>query len=268
MFGCRLPRKSILSLLATSLVLAGCSTVVPNFDIPIDQSGAPTIRSITNRITCELAGLVDDSHYLSSTLLADDTQVALQLNLTVNDEGGLSPTTTYISGPFSFGVSATAQQSREQNFTAKLFYSLREVREQARSLATQNEMLTDCKAPDTNLAGELGLKKAAELAFTTPHLKWDAKLTEEGVFGGYVSFIVTKNVNAGPTWVLKSFVGPGNLASLSEINTDKLTFAFARGDKRGTAYRRSSREKAERLIDQININQLTTQLGGVRQVIR
>jgi hypothetical protein len=122
----------------------------------------------------------------------------------------------------------------------------------------------------TNLAGELGLKRTVELAFTAPHMDWTAKLADNGTgsFGGYVSFVVTKDVNAGPTWKLTHFIGPGNLASLSEINTDKLTFAFARGDKVGTPFNISGRQKADQLIDQININQLSTQLGNLRQVLQ
>jgi len=98
-------------------------------------------------------------------------------------------------------------------------------------------------------------------------VNWDKKLSDDGVFGGYVNFVVTKSVNGGPTWTLTSFTGPGsNLGSFSEVNTDKLTFAFARGDKAGTPFRVSGRQKADRLIEQINLNQLTTQLSGIRQV--
>jgi hypothetical protein len=252
----------------SSIGISGCAAVVPNFDIPVDQTGAPTVQSIVRRVTCELAGLLDESYGLKNALLISDIDVALQLNLTVNDTGGLSPSLSYINGPFAFGLGGTASQSREQNYTQKLYYSLRELQKEVDLARKAGVDLAACWPTDTNLAGNLGLKRTVELAFTAPHLDWTAKIAD-GAFGGYVNFVVTKNVNAGPTWTLTHFTGPGsNLASFSEVNTDKLTFAFARGDKAGTPYGVPGRLKADHLIDQININQLTTQLGNLRQVIK
>jgi hypothetical protein len=187
------------------------------------------------------------------------------LNLTVNDTGGLSPSLTYINAPFAFGLGGTLSQSREQNFTQKFYYSMRALQKEAGVERRLGGSLAECWPTDTNLAGELGLTRTVELAFTSQHVDWGKKLSDDGVFGGYVNFVVTKNVNGGPTWTLTSFIGPGsNLGSFSEVNTDKLTFAFARGDKAGTPFRASGRQKADRLIDQINLNQLTTQLSGIR----
>jgi hypothetical protein len=260
-------RRPVFICFALSLVLlGGCAAVVPNFDIPANESG-PTIKSISRRITCELAGLIERDNRLRSALLIADIDVALQLNLTVNDTGGVSPSLSYISGPFAFGLGGTLSQSREQNFTQKFYYSLRTLQQEAYYAATQNSDLATCWATDTNLAGELGLRKTVELAFTAQHVAWDSKLADDGAFGGYVNFVVTKSVNGGPTWTLTSFTGPGsNLGSFSEVNTDKLTFAFARGDKAGTPFGVSGREKADLLIDQINLNQLSTQLSGVRLI--
>lgn len=194
-----------------------------------------------------------------------NVDVAVQLNLTVNDTGGLSPSLTYASAPFAFGLGGTISQSREQNFTQKFYYSMRALQKEAAAVKKLGGDLAECWPTDTNLAGELGLKRTVELAFTSQHVDWGKKLSDDGVFGGYVNFVVTKNVSGGPTWTLTSFTGPGsNLGSFSEVNTDKLTFAFARGDKAGTPFRASGRLKADRLIEQININQLTTQLSGVR----
>ncbi len=251
---------------ALAIGIGGCASVVPHFDIPVDQNGAPTVQSITRRVTCELAGLLDDHYGLRAALLISDIQVALQLNLTVNDTGGLSPSVSFINGPFAFGLGGTLSQSREQNYTEKLYYSLRDLQKEADLARKHHLNLAACWPIDTNLAGELGLKRTVELAFTGSHLDWTAKISD-GAFGGYVDFVVTKNVNAGPTWTLTHFTGPGsNLATLSEVNTDKLTFAFARGDKAGTAFIVSGREKADHLIDQINLNQISTQLGNLRPV--
>ncbi|MEK9285426.1 MULTISPECIES: hypothetical protein [unclassified Bradyrhizobium] len=249
----------------SGVLLSGCATVVPNFDIPADQNG-PTIHSISRRVSCELVQLIERGDAMSETLLGDDMVVAVQLNLTVNDTGGLSPSLTYVNAPFAFGLGGALSQSREQNFTQKYYYSVRALRKEAAEVRKLGGNLAECWPTDTNLAGELGLKRTVELALTAQHVAWDKKLSDDGgVFGGYVNFVVTKNVNGGPIWTLTSFVGPGStLGSFSEVNTDKLTFAFARGDKAGTLFRESGRVKADRLIEQININQLTTQLSGVR----
>jgi hypothetical protein len=217
-------------------------------------------------VTCELAGLLDENYGLRGALLISDIQVALQLNLTVNDTGGLSPSVSFINAPIAFGLGGTLSQSREQNYTERLYYSLRDLQEEIKLARRSHVDLAVCQPIDTNLAGELGLKRTVELAFTSPHLDWTAKLSD-GAFGGYVNFVVTKNVNAGPTWTLIHFTGPGsNLGAFSEINTDKLTLAFARGDKAGTPFRISGRAKADYLIDQINLNQISTQLSNIRQL--
>jgi hypothetical protein len=261
-------RPGSICVVVFSIALSGCSAVVPSFDIPVNESG-PTIQSISNRVTCELAGLIDQTNGLRSALLISDIDVALQLNLTVNDTGGLSPTLSYISGPFAFGLGGTLSQSREQNFTQKFYYSLRTLQLEVDYAKKHGVDLAVCRPTDTNLAGELGLRRTVELALTSQHVAWGSKLSDDGAFGGYVNFVVTKNVNAGPTWTLTSFTGPGsNLGTFSEVNTDKLTFAFARGDKAGTPFAVSGRQRADHLLDQINLNQLTTQLGGVRQVVR
>lgn len=252
------------------LTIAGCANVVPDFDIPKAADGTPTVQSITRRVTCELAQLIDTNDGIRSALLIADIEVALQLNLTVNDTGGLSPSLTYISNPvFSFGLGGTLSQSREQNFTQKLYYSLNELRLEMAYAKRRGVDLTRCWPTDTNLAGELGLRRTVELAFTGGHVAWDTKLSDDGAFGGYVNFVVTKNINGGPMWTLTNFTGPGsNLGTFSEVNTDKLTFAFARGPRAGKRFVVSARQRADHLIDSMNINQLTTQLSGARILVR
>jgi hypothetical protein len=110
---------------------------------------------------------------------------------------------------------------------AEILLFAADLKNEADYVKTQNSDLSTWWATDKNLAGELGLTRTVELAFTSQHVDWGKKLSDGGVFGGYVNFVVTK---AGPTWTLTSFTGPGsNLGSFSEVNTDKLSFAFARG---------------------------------------
>jgi hypothetical protein len=52
------------------------------------------------------------------------------------------------------------------------------------------------------------------------------------------------------------------------VNTDKLTFAFARGENAGKRFGLSGRQRADQLIESMTINQLTTQLSGARLLVR
>ena len=203
----------LLAILASSLSLAACASVVPRFDVPYDEHGVPTAQTIVHQITCELAQLIEGSAPLGKALLEGDIEVAFQLNLTVNDTGGLSPTFTYTNGVFSFGAGAGLSRSREQNFTEKLYFSLRDLQLEQIEAKKRGLDLTQCWQTDTNLSGDLGLRTAVQLAFSTPHLRWETKLSgTEGAFGGYVDFVVTKNLNSvGPTWTLTHFKGPGVL---------------------------------------------------------
>jgi hypothetical protein len=42
------------------LALVGCATVVPRFDVPYYDNGAPSTATITREIECELYNLVRD----------------------------------------------------------------------------------------------------------------------------------------------------------------------------------------------------------------
>jgi hypothetical protein len=88
----------------------------------------------------------------------------------------------------------------------------------------------DCPPPDTNLSGTLGISDFVAMAAQSEGLD-----TSNKVFGGTIQFLVTKNVNSvGPTWTLVHFKGPGGLLNFSQVNTDKITPAFAQGPHVGT----------------------------------
>jgi hypothetical protein len=256
-----------------ALSLAGCASVVPHYDIPNDpRSGEPTVRSIVDEITCELDSMLDDHHY-RPYLLGGDMVAAFQLNLTVNDSGGLAPTMAFSNGLFSFGVGASLSQSREQNYTETLYYSMKEL-DSDNQAARKNGQVIDCRhVIDTNLAGDLGLREAVAMAIQSPHLKTDQPLSgSSGEFGGYINFGVTKNLNSvGPTWTLTHFRGPGGLMGVSEVNTDKLQFAFAQAAPAPAAPAKSAAAKGtgvglakyKTVINQlqnITLNQIATQL--------
>lgn len=201
--------------------------------------------------------------------------VAVQLSLTVNDDGSLAPSFIYSNGLFSIEAGARFEQSREQNVTQKLIYSLRAMQEEmikAKKLSQKLHREIDPFAcptiVDTNLAGDLGIVETVHMALTNPDLNQGAKLSDDGAFGGYVTFVVTKNLNSvGPTWTLTHFKGPGPLAGLSEINTDKVTFAFAKRSP-SEMYPGIPGAKAEILLNQIIQGEIATQLNGIRSNLR
>jgi hypothetical protein len=283
------------ALVALPVILGNCAGVVPRYDVPTDpNNGSPTVSSIVGRVRCELGNLVAPGAPHEFELLTGQYEVAVQLDLTVNDTGGLAPSVSYINAPFSFGLGAKLEQSREQFFSQKLFFSLLDLRDElddgeaAFRAGISNKRLTDCVGyADTNLAGDLGIRQAVDMALGSNYLRTTASLSDQGAFGGYINFIVTKNLNSvGPMWTLTHFTGPGGFGSLSEVNTDKLTFAFAvpdvpltaeqlakreRARKQGrqapipsVLQRRAANLKAEQLIQQLQINQISNRLNTIR----
>lgn len=269
-------RRCLLAVVASvSVVLLGGCSGVDRFDVPKNPvTGTPTLRSIVRRIKCELAVMAANDYKYKAFMDAGDFVVALQLSLTVNDDGSLAPSFTYTNGLFSFNAGAKLEAQREQNFTEQLIFSIKDIRtemilaqEASRKLGREVDSFR-CPEVDTNLAGELGLVQSAEMAFTSEGLNLTTKLSgTSGAFGGYVNFVITKNLNSvGPTWTLRHFKGPGSLAGISEVNTDKLTFAFAERAATGTLARAAQTARAVSLLNYIITNQISTQLGTLRSL--
>jgi hypothetical protein len=261
-----LGRLSWLAAVVSLLILPACSNV-SRFDVPQTEHG-PSVASIVNRLRCELGYLARDEYPHSTALLAGDFVVAVQLNLTVNDDGSLAPSFTYTNGLFSFNAGARLEASREQNYTQNLIFSIRQMQQEI--LAFAKARLPDpypCNgAIDTELAGDLGIRSAVDMAFTTPNNNFGAKLSgTSGAFGGYVTFTITKNLNGvGPTWTLSHFKGPGNLAGLSEVNTDKLVFAFAQSGATGAVPNTRLAANANVLLDRVLQAEIANQLNAIR----
>ena len=220
--------------LSIALFLASLcgSCAVPRYDVPYVE-GTPSATSIVRRLEYELLDLVRDDTGNQKWLLTEDYQVAVTLSLEVNDTGGLAPSASYLNplskvASFAFGGSGTLSESRDHNFTENLQFSFREIYKDWKRIPTAYPP----PVADTNLAGNLGIKDFVAMAETSPGLAEDRK-SPNSVFGGSVQFLVTKSVSAlGPTWSLVHFKGPGGV-NLSEINTDKMTLAFARGENAG-----------------------------------
>ncbi|MFD6319847.1 hypothetical protein [Methylorubrum thiocyanatum] len=211
-------------------------------------------------------------------LTQNDYQVAMQLSLSVTDGGGLAPSFTFIESPsFSFGGSFNINQSREQNYFQNLTFSMRKLDQQYKRQSKNNENYEKdyCALRDTNLAGRLGLRDAFEVGMSAGSGLKTERVTlsdTSGSFGGRITFTVEKSLSmVGPTWTLRHFRGPGGLAGVSEMNTDKITFAFAKGEGAPNFYPGTGPvgiAKAQDLLQQINIDQLSTQLGNINRALR
>jgi hypothetical protein len=255
---------------------SGCA--VPIYDVPYDTAGQPTVKSIVDRIQCEIKEMVrDDSDDVAAFhrrfLLNGDYDAEIALQVEVNNTGGLAPNLSYLNPPtsFTFNVTGTLSGSRDHTFTENIQLSTREIYREWKS----GTNLHECPVADTNLSGTLGLKDFVAMAALTPRRDDSISLsTPGGVFGGTIQFVVTKNLSAiGPTWQLVNFTGPGALGSLSQVNTDKITVAFARGPNAGKpmppittrAWRRHlGNPYAQRFLDQLLTSSINTQLQILR----
>lgn len=281
-FAAKPPRSLSGTFLSLSLVcgilLSGCASVPPNFDVPTDDRGVPSTSSIVKQITCELVDLIRDDvpvpYEHRTALLAYDYETAMLLSLDVTDTGGVAPSFNFPYPTFAFNIAATLSQSREDTININLTYSMRDL---ARAWA-QRKDIAKCPTLDTNLAGNLGLRRTISASLETAGLKSTTDVSPtDGEFAGVVNFIVTKNINStGPTWTLAHFTGPGSFGSLSEVNTDKLSFAFATGKNAGTPFyahqpsppNPKKGQRANAILQQTILTDIGTQLNGIRNLQR
>jgi hypothetical protein len=245
----------------------GCA--VPLYDVRYDVAGQPTVKSIVERVQCEIRDMVRDDRpedpatFHRKFLLNGDYDVQVSLSLEVNDTGGLSPSLTYMTplsavNSFMFGASGTFSESRDHNFTENIQLSVRSIYVDWKTGADPH----DCPLVDTNLSGTLGIKDFVAMAALSEGLD---QTKGQNPFGGSVQFLVTKSVTgAGPTWTLVNFTGPGPLAAFSEVNTDKITFAFAQGPNVGQKMivgKRQVNTRAYDFLQQLLTSSINTQLN-------
>jgi hypothetical protein len=257
---------------AALMACAGCA--VPNYDVSSRSDGLPTILSTIKHIKCELTDLVrrpvqegsGPVDPLEQGLLNGDYDVQLTLELEVNDTGGLTPSVTFMEPitkliSFSLGGSANLSESRDHHFTDNFQLSMRQLYADAHAPPDKPHLV--CPTDDNdlgrtlglrdNLRRTLGIRDFVAMGFDTDRLptappktaqtktpqtsqQQSASITTATeAFGGVITFLVTKNVSGfGPTWTTTRWKGPGGLVGLSQVNTDKLTLAFAQGPNAGT----------------------------------
>jgi hypothetical protein len=247
---------------------SGCA--VPFYDVPLDEYGQPTVKTIVERIQCEIRDMVRDdrpSHpdsFQGKWLLNGDYEVVIALSLEVNDSGGLAPSVTYLTPlaaatSLTLGANATLSMGRSHTFSENIQLSTRQIFQDWKS-GTKSY---DCPMANTNLAGSLGLKDIVSMAASSPDLDEELKGGAKSVFGGIVQFVVTKSLSAtGPSWQVKRFKNIAALGSLSEVNTDKITVAFAPGSNKGKRLPRIQgvNATAHQFLQQLILNSINSQL--------
>jgi hypothetical protein len=255
------------ALLGAALCSTGCA--VPFYDVPLDEYAQPTVKTIVERIQCEIRDMVRDDRpnhpdsFHRKFLLNGDYEVVIALSLEVNDTGGLAPSFTYVT-PLTvatsqtWGASAVLSKSRDHTFSENIQLSTREIFLDWKS----GFKSYDCPMADTNLAGSLGLKDLVSMAASTPGLDDELKGGAKSVFGGIVQFVVTKSVSAaGPSWQLVRFKNIAALASLSEVNIDKITLSFAPGPNKGKRLPSQALNPAGyQFLQQLILNSINSQL--------
>ena len=262
--------------LCTGISLAGCALKAPSHDVPTDWRGVSLTRSITGRIQCEIADMVradrEQIYEHQRKLLQEDYYVSMLLILGVTDKAGTTPNLQFpISPTLTFGITTNLDQSREDGQSIPLNYSIRDIYRKVSKYPEQYE----CPAIDTNLAGDLGLRRRFSAALEADGRPVVTKATPgEGEFSGTINFITTKEVkSAGPTWTFANFVGPKELLSASRIDNNKLQYGVAAGPNAGKPLDAplvalNSSARAQFLLDrQIQID-LGNSLSNIRNFLR
>ena len=227
--------------------MQGCA-YVPNFDVPNGKYNEPTAYPIAERVVCEVVEIVENrttpTH--AAFLWDGNYDVEASLSLDVNDTGGsraeiLSSIVPYSAAATSlvWGATATFSESRDQNFTENIRFKMQMPklsRIGRTSIKGPRNGARICRRVPRRSRGHQLVRGPGHQRHRRvggqdlPGLDTGQKLdVGKGGFGGSVQFLVTKSLTAaGPTWTLTHFKGfPGRLGSLSRLNTDKLTIAFA-----------------------------------------
>jgi hypothetical protein len=265
--------KEVARIFSIAVGLAGCffgtGCAVPAYDVPLDEFGQPTVKTIVERIQCEIRDMVrddrpdDPASFHALFLLNEDYDVTIALSLEVNDSGELSPSVSYVNPltvatSFTFAANATLSEARDHTFSENIELSTRKIYSEWKAGKAY-----ECPPANTNLAGNLGLKDLVSMAVSAPGIDENLQSGEKSVFGGTVQFVVTKALSAtGPSWQLVRFKNVGALTSFSEIYTDKITLAFAPGSNRGKRLARLNGFNATgyQFIQQQLLNSINSQL--------
>jgi hypothetical protein len=252
-----------------AVFLASCAVQAPSFDLPTDETGAQETSSITQRIRCELASLVDpiltansiDIDYLTKA----DYYFSGLIYLDTTDKGNISPRVTFPDTmKYVFGINADASQQRQDTLSIWVNERLSRL---AQDVGNQPRT-AKCPDFDGNLSGDLGLARSVKIALATAGLRESTNQDPtSGEFSGSVEFQTRLAITgAGPTWTFRHFTGPGELGGVSRMHTNRLTFGFAAGKGKNPYY--NAAQRARILVEQQLQAEAVVQLSGIRGAVR
>lgn len=199
------------------LTVTGCSGA-PRLDLP---NGRVTVRNIEDRVQCEVFKAARNHPRLKT----EQWVAVAALTLQVDDGAGLSPNLAYIqpAASFMFNAGAVLSGARERIFDETLSIPIANL---------SSAICRDDNTSDNVLTGELGIIETVDLALRSagPHNvgTFAGSSTSTDAFGETLQFVLTVNLNGvGPAWTLTHFTGPGGLAAVNRMNTNKLIISFA-----------------------------------------
>ncbi len=221
---------------------------------------SPTVLELTNHIRCEIEQAPGFDKLSKAGYVAQIT-----LSLKVEDNGGLTPNLSFMTGAgfkgtFNYAIDGNANIDMQQTYNTTYILDL--------GLMPQDG--SDCPTPDKSkpegtakngiipsLSGSLGVGQiiAGGLA-EIDQQKYNLAYKPAGYFnfpskspnfGSTVQFMLTLGFDTGPVWTLVNFKGPSGsskgILNGGHVTTDNLIIAFA------SAPRGISVEDAQKQLD-------------------
>jgi hypothetical protein len=231
-------------------VASGCSSVtgVPDFDtLGVGQSAHRDAKGdaaihpsdIVLSIKCELWRGVSEYKPIgnepSMKDMLKDYVVGISLNLRVDDNGGASPSVSFIN-PYpnmqslNFGFGAQLNETRQRTYSEDFLIFTNELDGSGCGALRQPAASIN----GISLLGNLGLIEVAKLglnsvpptdtaiypgvlaggtgSYTVPN-KAEAARGSRASFGSTIQFTITRSIGAGPTWTYSNFKGPSGTAA-------------------------------------------------------
>jgi hypothetical protein len=217
--------------------LSGCSGVA-SFDAPVDANGRPTVAQIVDRVQCEIVDAIHlynektrNSLHQAGAEELSKWAASVELDLTVNDTGGISPSSGLAlsflqplkqAGSFALGGTIIANQTRQRIFQQKYDIALSALGK-AKGCAELETVWHNY-----NLEGDLGIAEVVGTglgAFDDDDKVLASKATN--TISTTISFDVFLGAtNFGPIWSLRYFKnGPG--LGFNFDHQHKLIISFA-----------------------------------------
>ena len=241
--------KTVLVFGVVGLCLGGCGNVpAPDYFVPARTEPAPGtpdstqvhVDDLVKHIECEFVNSAHMPKLLANPDPKRQAEVPIYvaqvtLTLKVEDNGGLSPSLSFIApSSFAYGLNGNLNLNRQRTFTTSYFVNL-------------NKLLADpavtgrCNAVGhsmptvPSLSGDLGIDGIVVASLATrshyrDYEKSDKSPSNYPSFGTTVQFLLTASLDTGPSWSLTNFKGPGGSKGLVNggvIDTDTMLVAFA-----------------------------------------